>query len=322
MHQIITGAFIIFIMVCAESFLNYRNIKSDCAEYLKALSENHKITKSSAEFHEKANFFVNIIAASAVMGLYVLGKITFSDALLYAACLYILYDIFGIFIDKAVVSVYDWIFDIKLHRVVSHFKKSGSKERETLLKSLKEEKDDHPGLWKHIYPIEYEFLDQAVKECQKIVEEEKKNVKEEDDVYSEQGLDDLKRAKLYIDDPGWLLDNLPHALFNKGESVISAAEKLLKRAEIQPSVMSRINKAFNIYFPELQMLIYSYSQIDSETERKEKAEILSGIMEDLKNYMDEARESIKDEDRMQFDINSTLLKESIEKERKKTDKKV
>ena len=102
------------------------------------------------------------------------------------------------------------------------------------------------------------------------------------------------------------------------QSLCDCAENIVEKVKNRPSAVNRVNRAFNVYIPELIQLIYMCRNSDSSNDKKVFYQnTVIDIISTATEYLKDIETGLNKKDEFEFVVSANVLKEELEKEIRK-----
>lgn len=294
-------------------------LKFDRDEYLEEVAKKHLMTDEFLEKQLAINVLSNVIGALALSISYIAFDMSFTELCISFIVIYILYDIIGAFVDKLVCRYYDSCLEKEDLALEKKYKEADEKDREELLNKLKKEKFSYECHSGKVFKIKGKILERRLNKIYAISQEEeelkRKAEMTPEDVFMEKDMEILERVKQSFKNAKANKKRFPLELRDMYEDILSDGKAIIKIAEERPNVADRLSRTYNVYMAELVHIMQAYESFEHEEDNPEY-QMIKSILEDFMEHMKDLRASIQQEGKMDFDISTQLLKESLQKNEK------
>lgn len=287
--------------------------------YIKGIKQKYQIPNKTVKRHNRVNNVMNIGLTVGLTMPFVLGYLPLSTTILILCGGYVGYDILGMVADKAVIGSH--LLSTKMQRkgLVKQFAGFSRKEQEEMIKEMNELAEKYEWDGGVDNNVAAARIKADIEACQQAMNEYVDEDKKIEDVLNAKGLSDLERARNSLEQMKIYKSSCPNQLKDLYGKLIKEAKDLLDLAEEKPYIMDKLNKTFNIYFPELASLIIAYKEMKFKAEPSETDEMneknIGKIMKQFEEHLSDLKEQIQTEGKMKFDISYNLLKESLSKDK-------
>lgn len=271
-------------------------------EYRHEIEQYHMIPPLKLKKHFVINKFLNIIIPIILLGICNFNNLPSKILIIIFVVSFIGYDVAGIIIDKFLMHLYDQRFLSDMDAFSEKLKEAPEEDWDTL---IQEEVGKETNL-SHREKVRYIALACAENVRSEIAKRKIQDAMDEDAGVNVQ-LDKIKDA---FNEFKQSLDICPDFLKDQCEHIIASCQYLIAEAEQEPKIINKIDKTFFIYLPELHDLLNNY---DSSEQDKDE---LSEVVTQMYKHMQLLKDRIKTENKINFQVASSLLLESLQNEEK------
>lgn len=326
-----------------------KNIITTYEQYQKYFANKYFIKGNIWDIHEVINIVINFILIG--FSFYVCWKNNYNtvQSIFTFVIIFIAYDIVGIFLDFIVGNLNLNHMRTSLKRTLKKFSKMTPEEKQKHISQLKksikayqnyehrknyrysttmtfpiknmndDDDDDEDYYDNEDFPestdeIFYRICQEELELCQSEMDKIKEMDKKIENAIIDRNLSDIEKAKEIVENLKKNKKNCPKDLQEEYMELVEKSNNLLSLVKEKPTLMDKLNKTFNIYFKELVELLIAYRDMSKE-EKQTYYDTISDIIKQFKEHLEELEDYLNVESKMNFEVNSSLLLESLKKER-------